>query len=146
MLFGLALLFCLWGQASNGRGNTSKESALDLFFASALTALAFYMLNTEMHERYFFPFIALGLPVAFVSWKTATLYILLSLTTLMNLAAVVPFSSFDRKIFQDFPALSVVIAYANVLLFCLFTVVAWDRWRPALRRSLPGLSAAPYGH
>jgi Gpi18-like mannosyltransferase len=144
-LFGLALLFCLWGLASNGRGNTSKESALDLFFASALTALAFYMLNTEMHERYFFPFIALGLPVAFVSWKTAALYTLLSLTTLMNLVAIVPFSSLDQKVFQDFPTSSVVIAYANVLLFCLLAALAWERWRPARRRSLPGFSAAPYG-
>jgi dolichyl-phosphate-mannose-protein mannosyltransferase len=146
ILFGLALLFCLWGQATNRRGNTSKEIAIDLFFASALTALAFYMLNTEMHERYFFPFIALGLPLAFVCWQAATLYILLSLTTLMNLVAVVPFSSLDQTLFQNFPALSIVIAYANVLLFCLFAVLAWERWRPARRRSLPGFSAAPYGH
>ncbi len=61
VLFGFALFFAAVGYVVWWRSQV--KSADGLWVAAAFLALAFFMLPTEMHERYLFPFFALALPL-----------------------------------------------------------------------------------
>lgn len=97
-----------------------------LFLAASSCALAFFLLNTEMHERYLFPFIALGLPVAFLSSRAAYLYTTISLLFFLNLVGWLPYGSIDRAIFRTFPTLDVAIGATQVACFFLWIGLLFD--------------------
>lgn len=88
-----------------------------LFLSAATCAFAFFLFNTEMHERYLFPFVALGLPVAFLGLRAASLYAAISFLFFLNLLGWLPYGSLDRAIFRAFPTLDVAIGTTQVICF-----------------------------
>ncbi|MBI4281729.1 DUF2029 domain-containing protein [Candidatus Uhrbacteria bacterium] len=94
----------------------TKRDRLALFFSGAMIAFAFFMLATQMHERYLFFFFPLAAPLlSSRTWRRV--WGLLSFGFLLNLALVFPpIASFPPSAFLFF-------AVAG---FCLYLVVfAW---------------------
>ena len=114
-----------------------KDHAETCFLLAGLVALAFFVLNTQMHERYMFPFLAFGLPLVFVSSSGAWLYGLISLAFLFNQLGVLPYGSIDRAIFAEFPLLDGFIAVLQVVLLFAYIRFLWPRgkWITHLRRA-----------
>lgn len=102
------------------RASQEKQAALSVFAAAAFINLAFFVWNTQMHERYLFPFVALGLPLVFINRRAAVLYGLISFLFYMNLLAWLPAGSLDRAIFAQFPQVDVFFATCQVILFFFF--------------------------
>lgn len=88
-----------------------------LLLFSALIAYAFFLFNTEMHERYLFPILALGLPLLFMSVEGAVLYIAASLLFLLNLLGVLPWTELDSALFREFTGLESFIGTAHLVVF-----------------------------
>ena len=65
-----------------------ERSQAELISAFAFVAFAFFMLPTEMHERYIFPAIAFLLPVAVERVNFRWVYLTLSLTAFFDLLLV----------------------------------------------------------
>ncbi|MDO8648672.1 MAG: glycosyltransferase family 39 protein [Candidatus Peregrinibacteria bacterium] len=94
-----------------------------VFYAGALIASGFFVLSSEMHERYLFPLMAVGLPLAFLSVRLAAIYTLQSLAFFFNLLAILPFVPFVKALFDEFPALDVFVA--SVQFFCLVLLLCF---------------------
>ncbi len=105
-----------------------EQSVPRLFFASAVIAYAFFLFNTEMHERYLFPFVALATPMLLLSRKSAWTYAGVTFVFFWNLLGVLPATAVDKAMYATFPSLDVL--FASLLTF-LFPVFA------SLRRQLP---------
>lgn len=110
------------------------EHLISLFMVASLLAFGFFLFNTEMHERYLFPFVALGLPLVFLGALPAVLYACITAAFTMNLFGVLSFGGFDRALYNEFPALDVFIAVSQVWLFILFFAWAVTYFR---RASIP---------
>lgn len=84
-----------------------------LWGTSALLSLAFFLFPTEMHERYFFPFIIFALPLISQNRAWFKLYFLLSVTLFLNLLWVL--------YYQNSPTIftipTSIIALLNLILF-----------------------------
>ncbi len=65
-----------------------RPDRLTLLVALAVIALAFYAVPTRVHERYGFPFFALGAILLAVSPRWRVAYVVLSLATLANMYVV----------------------------------------------------------
>jgi hypothetical protein len=72
-----------------------------------------------MHERYFFPFLALALPAALRNRSVMILYAVISLLTFMNLLGVLPWGSLDRALFANFDTIDVAFATMLVVMFVI---------------------------
>lgn len=81
LYFILAACFILWFR-SNIRSDES------LWFTAAFLFFSFFMLPTEMHERYLFPFFALILPVLPSMKWTRILFAFMSITFFINLLII----------------------------------------------------------
>ncbi len=99
---------------------SSEQSIPRLFFASAVVAYSFFLFNTEMHERYLFPFVALATPILFLSRKSAWTYVGVSVLFFWNLLGVLPATAVDKTMYATFPALDVLFASLLTFLFPLF--------------------------
>lgn len=84
---------------------------------SGLISTAFFLFNTEMHERYLFPSMLLLLPLIFTGPVGIALYAGTSVLFWWNLMGVVTFSSLDKALFNEFPTLDVFIASLQVGIF-----------------------------
>jgi hypothetical protein len=93
------------------------ERASIVFLVPALTASAFFLFNTEMHERYLFPMMALGLPLLVISRAGRFTYIASSVLFLLNLLGSFPWSNVDRMMFRDLPNLPAAIGACHVFAF-----------------------------
>lgn len=147
LLFGALTVFMLLLRGKDiARPNRSKPLPELPMLLTALTAYAFFLFTTEMHERYLFPLMALALPLLFVSWQGAVLYCLSSLLFLLNLLGVLPWTAIDRALFSLFPNLPSFIGTAQVFTYVgMFLVVLrlskashprslLPRWRALLAR------------
>lgn len=102
----------------------AKANASALFLAASLLAYGFFLFNTEMHERYLFPYIALALPVAFLSRKAACIYAGTSFLYFMNLLGWLPMGSVDRALYETFHSLDIMIATAHIILYgAMFSLI-----------------------
>lgn len=112
------------------------HSADNIILASASLAFAFFMLPTQIHERYLFPFFAIFLLVAFKNIKYLTVYLILSITFLFNLMLVLPFPLEANIIFSSiqlylnllamyfsFLNIAIAISIINVLIFIYFNKI-----------------------
>ena len=99
-----------------------SERVVSILSAGALVALTFFLFNTQMHERYAFAFLALGLPVAFTGLTQAAAYFGVSLLILWNLLGVLPFTAIDQALYAELPTLDVLVACGMVFLFLLLVV------------------------
>lgn len=103
----------------------------------------FFMLNTEMHERYLFPLVAFGLPLAFFDRRTAVIYIAMSFLFFVNLTGAHHFNMIDRWVFNTFPNIGRTVAFLQLFLFVWLLQYAWDT-APRLRRSRTGERPAAF--
>ena len=96
-----------------------------LFFCAALLCHAFFLFLTQMHERYMFPFVALGIPLVFMSKRLATYYFIASIAFWINLMGVLPFTFIDTALYQQFDILDGFVAATQVWMFILMLGEAW---------------------
>src|SRR5436309_3206574 len=106
-----------------------------------ILAIAFFILPTRVHERYLFPFIGLGaiLAAASIRWRIA--YVLLSLTTFLNMYVVLTTIYRDNPHISDWLGIGGAIhSTAGVSLIALTAaaVAVWSfvQLRSRARRSL----------
>ncbi|OGJ55665.1 hypothetical protein A3D88_02035 [Candidatus Peribacteria bacterium RIFCSPHIGHO2_02_FULL_52_16] len=134
-IFGIANLWILFLFLKRWRPHKpSRALFYSLFAAASFLAFTFFLFSTQMHERYLFPFIALGLPLAFINRRGAFLYAAISLLFLSNLMGWLPLSFVDRALFRTFPTLDVTIAACQ-----FFAYIALLRYVHTLEvRVLPG--------
>ena len=123
MLFGAAVaaLAYLFAPGIRRAVQQKKHQELLLLFP-ALTAYAFFLFNTEMHERYLFPLMAFGIGLLFFSRLGAWLYSLSSLLFFLNLLGVLHWTDLDRALFE-IPHLPRAIGIAHTVLFVLWVIV-----------------------
>jgi Gpi18-like mannosyltransferase len=100
----------------------SERTVEDVLLGGALLSLAFFLFNVQMHERYFFPFIALALPAALRSRRVFVPYLVISLLGFFNLLGVLPWGSIDRMLFATFATIDVAFATTMVVMFVLMAV------------------------
>ncbi len=108
-----------------------------LFSISSLFALAFFLFMTEMHERYLYPFIALGLPLAFLSVEGAVLYGFISLLYFLNLLGFLPVSPIERALHDTFRSFDVFLASALFFLFILYWKMTLQFRRVSVLAKIP---------
>ncbi len=124
-MMGVSLVLLFYGMiiALLQKGILAERPKRDrtgmIFLAAGTLALAFFLFNTEMHERYSFPFIALFLPVIFLRRGYTGLYITASGIIFMNILGVLPALKVDRWLFATFPSLDVFFASTLVCVFFL---------------------------
>ncbi len=107
--------------------NKQKDN---IILASSSVAFAFFMLPTQIHERYLFPFFALFSLIAYKNKKYLLIYITLSITFLLNLMMVLSFQSNSHFIFSSikyllgltittfsFRFVAIILALINLTLF-----------------------------
>jgi len=117
ILFGIAYLIALFGLAKKP---TQSLRLADLAFASAFVYLAFYCLNTEMHERYLYPFFALWLLTDIEPLFYYGIYFILSITQTLSLAIITPFIPQAFWLRENwFPAITYPLSYLNIYCFVL---------------------------
>jgi Gpi18-like mannosyltransferase len=102
------------------RGVSEWQRATMLLLVPAATAYAFFLFNTQMHERYLFPLMALGLPVCFISRAGRVVYVAATALFLLNLTFVLPWTAVDRAMFRDLPNLPAAIGACHLFLFGAF--------------------------
>lgn len=81
-----------------------------IFYLFTVTALAFFVFNTEMHERYLSLFIPVGAIIAVLSEQHRRLYFIISGLYFFNLLGVLPFTSLDINLYKLMPPIDVVTA------------------------------------
>ena len=126
MLFGASLLYpiiILWSKLKPSP--QTGETLCAIFFAASFSVYSFFLWNTQMHERYSFPFIPLGCIVAFSSTRAAKLYALVAFFILLNLLGWLPATFIDRALYDTFPMFDVFVASALVLLFFAYGSLAF---------------------
>ncbi len=65
-----------------------RPDRLTLLVGLAVLALAFFVLPTRVHERYGFPFFAMAVILAAISWRWRIAYLVLSVATFANMYVV----------------------------------------------------------
>ena len=65
-----------------------RPDRLTLLVALAVLALAFFVVPTRVHERYGYPFFAMGVILAAISWRWRIAYLVLSVATFANMYVV----------------------------------------------------------
>jgi Gpi18-like mannosyltransferase len=116
-----------------------KDHSVDkIILASASLTLAFFILPTQIHERYLFPFFAIFLLIAYKNIKYLSVYLILSATYLLNLMIVLPFpvGTYHINIFSflqwclnkladvfSFLNMAIIISIINVLVFVYFSKI-----------------------
>ena len=91
------------------------------FFAAGLLVFGFFMLATEMHERYILPALA-PLALAAALLRPARLpFVLLSVTTLLNLIHVLPVTRDQIQLMETLPDIRIHISVANTALLVWWT-------------------------
>lgn len=119
------LLFCgVYGVIGFLWLRTSRDR-LALFFSGAMIAFAFFMLATQMHERYLFFFFPLAAPLLFLrTWRIV--WTLLSVSFLLNLMLVFPpIASLPQSAFLFFAVAGLlmhIVLFAWCLSFLLSSV------------------------
>ena len=83
---GMFLLVPLYGFVAwiLWRGRTPTR----LLFASFIAIFGFFMVAPRMHERYMYPAIALAVPLALEAPEMLTVFVIISITCLINLAYI----------------------------------------------------------
>lgn len=117
ILFGLCVAYAF---ALFVRARFQWRDPLVLFGTTSCIVFSFFMFNTEMHERYLFPFLALALPMALENKKVAINYICISVFVSFNMLSVLSISLFDSWVFREFPNVRNVIALLEFLAFFLY--------------------------
>jgi len=122
------VLLVVWTLARRWRAPSAEPTPqarayqqIGAFFAAGLLVFGFFMLATEMHERYILPALApLALTAALL--RPARLpFVLLSITTLLNLIHVLPVTRDQIQLMETLPDIRIHISVANTALLLWWT-------------------------
>jgi hypothetical protein len=94
-----------------------------MFFAAGLLIFGFFMLATEMHERYILPALAPLAVVAALLRPGFAPYLLLSLTAFLNLIHVLPVTRDQIALMETLPDIRFAISLANTALLVWWTAL-----------------------
>lgn len=121
LFFGLSNIYVLALLWRHLRASSNTQASFASYWiATAFVSHAFFVWNTQMHERYLFPFVALGLPMIWASRRFAFIYVSVSILFFLNLLGWLPAGPIDRALFEIFPALDGFIASLQVVFFFMF--------------------------
>jgi Gpi18-like mannosyltransferase len=111
IFFSAAVVFALWFRYR-------LTQAEGLWLSACFLAFAFFMLPTEMHERYIFPWFLLALPLFPLLTRIRWLFVALSLTFTWNLFVVYFILRAERvESLGNFWGGSYVVSLINISLF-----------------------------
>ncbi len=125
ILFAVALAWILGSMRRQLRWSKGKEQtfALALMLTSALACYAFFLLLTQMHERYLFAYVALGLPLILTGRTGIALYVSTSLVFWFNIFDILPVGGNAAvDALHEFPSRSTFAASVQSMLFVLTCV------------------------
>lgn len=120
LIVGLLYAIILWRLVRTllSSGRTSwMEPALT---GGALCTYAFFLFSTEMHERYLFPLMLFGMPLALLRRDNVALYLFASIAFYFNLSGILPYTFLDKWFFTVFPGWDAFIASLHIFLFFLW--------------------------
>ena len=121
-LLVLLILYRRW-RAPSGHPAAGADAAQQIgtFFAAGLLIFGFFMLATEMHERYILPALA-PLALAAALLRPARLpFVLLSATIFLNLIHVLPLTRGQIQWMETLPDIRFAISAANTVLLVWWT-------------------------
>ena len=118
-----------------------RPDRLTLLLGLTVLAIAFFVVPTRVHERYMFPFIALGAILAGVSWRWLVAYIVLSLATFLNMYVVLTSIYGQRSGTVDWLGMDPAIRSSTGVTIIAVAVLAAGAWafaqlRPGRRTAL----------
>ena len=112
-----------------------RPDRLTLLVALAVLALAFFAVPTRVHERYAFPFFAIGAILFAVSSRWRIAYVVLSIATFANMYVVLTSLYPDNPSISDWLGIGEFIrSQAGVTLFAIMNTAAF-LWAVAQLRS-----------
>jgi len=101
----------------------SKNEKLRIYGAfiwCGVISLSFFLFNTQMHERYLYPWTVFALPVIFLSRKLFHIYLAMSVLFFLNLIGVMHIFSWEKTIWVEVPNLDVIVAFLIVTLSLIY--------------------------
>ena len=113
----------------------SRARATGLLIVAAGLCLAFFVVNTQMHERYLQPFVALGLPLAFLGARWAVIYGVSTGLFTLNMMTVIGGNGWAQAILRVVPHGPWIVALVQTAL------LAWFLWEALLWSRTMRLSA-----
>ena len=118
-----------------------RPDRLTMLTGVVILAVAFFVLPTRVHERYLFPFIAVGAILAAFSWRWRLTYLVLSLTTFLNMYVVLTTLYPDNPGIKDWLGIGSTIRGQTAITIIALTTLAAALWafaqlRPAAERGL----------
>jgi dolichyl-phosphate-mannose-protein mannosyltransferase len=116
--FYLATLALLWKRLKPNEPFQRLVPAL--YLAGSTAAYIFFMFNTQMHERYLYPFVTLGLPVVFLGRRAAFYYCVTCVIYVFNMMGWLPYGAIDRALFATFPAWDGLLATSQLFFFAFW--------------------------
>lgn len=135
-----ALTFTLLGSRLRGK-LSNKKNGQAIFAAASVIAMAFFILNTQMHERYLFPFLALYLPIAMTDKKRFLLYIGISVCFYINLTKVLHTEHMHQILYHQFPRIDASVAVIQTILLIVLIRIElfYKGWFKDLQKGLQQL-------
>lgn len=117
-----AVLLRRW-RAPSHEPSPQAEAAQQIgaYFVAGLLTFGFFMLATEMHERYILPALAPLALVAALHRPALAPYLLLSLTAFLNLIHVLPVTRDQIALMETLPDIRFLISGVNTALFIWWT-------------------------
>jgi hypothetical protein len=120
-----------------------RPDRLTLLLGLTVLAVAFFVLPTRVHERYLFPFFALGAILAGASWRWLVALVVLSVATFLNMYVVLTslYSPENHPGIIDWLGIADAIRSSTgvtVIALAFLAVAAWvfAQLRPAARDAL----------
>lgn len=112
-LITLAVLWLHWKSRIN--------DPVVVLTSALVISLAFFVLPTEMHERYILPAVVVACLLVYYSWQWLPIAVLLSVTASLNMLAVYNFNEIYK--------FGTLIAYVNLAVFIWTAILAWRTYR-----------------
>lgn len=118
-IFAVLTVIILWISHRLLLSKNTKNRFIALFGSVTLIAYAFFLFNTEMHERYLFPAMVTMIPLIFLGRQFLWLYIASSALFVANLTGAMPVIGFFSLLYKEFPQFDVFVAWMQVTVFFL---------------------------
>ncbi len=123
LLFAALSAMTLWRFRKRLRGNLAKPENIEaLFYVLSFLSLLVFMIGTEMHERYLFPFVVFGLPLAFRHRRYAVLYACVSFCFFLNLLGASLLELINTSFLQSYRYLPIWIAAAQMFALVFYSI------------------------
>lgn len=119
--YALLLLMALRPRRSAMVRSAMAQQPTRVFFAAGMLVFGFFMLPTEIHERYILPALALLVPAIGQRRDLLAAYLLLSVSVFLNLLEVLPFAPWLYALLSALPGERLLLSLLNTVLFVWLT-------------------------